>query len=95
MKSIEELKKDIIEVAKEYPLSKVTLFGSRARGDNKPDSDVDLLCYFKPGKVGLIMLSGLKIDLEEKIGLPVDVIHAPISENSILEIDKEIPLYEA
>ena len=95
MKSIKELKKDIIEVAKEYPLSKVTLFGSRARGDNKPNSDVDLLCYFKPGKVGLIMLSGLKIDLEEKIGLPVDVIHAPISENSILEIDKEIPLYEA
>ena len=41
------------------------------------------------------MLSGLKIDLEEKMGLKVDVIHAPLVEGSIIEIDKEILLYEA
>ena len=95
LKTIEDIKQNIAEVAKDYPLSKVTLFGSRARGDNKLDSDVDLLCYFKPGKVGLLMLSGLKIDLEEKMGLKVDVIHAPLVEGSIIEIDKEILLYEA
>ena len=95
MKTLENIKSDINEVAKNYPLSKVTLFGSRARGDNKPDSDVDLLCYFKPGKVGLIMLSSLKIDLEDKIGLKVDVIHAPIPKESIIEVDKEVPMYEA
>ena len=95
MKSLNEIKEDIKEIASNYPLTKITLFGSRARGDNKPDSDVDLLCYFKPGKVGLLLLSGLKIDLEEKIGLPVDIIHAPLPKDSFLEIDKEIPIYES
>ena len=95
MEKLKDLKLNIEEVAKDYPLSKVTLFGSRARGDNRPDSDVDLLCYFKPGKVGLIMLSSIKIALENKLGLKVDVIHAPISKDSIIEVDKEVPMYEA
>lgn len=95
MYTIDELKMDVKDVAKKYPVRKITLFGSRARGDNKPNSDVDLLCEFSCDKVGLIMLSGLKIALEEKLGLKVDLIHPPIPANSILEIDKEIPLYEA
>ena len=32
----------IISLAKKYRVEKVILFGSRARGDNRPDSDVDL-----------------------------------------------------
>lgn len=95
MKTLEELKLNIREVVKNYPVTKVTLFGSRARGDNKPNSDVDLLCEFKTPSVSLLVLSGLKIDLEEKIGLPVDIIHAPVVEGSILEIDKEVPMYES
>lgn len=95
MKTIDELKSNIAEVVKGYPVSKVTLFGSRARGDNKPNSDVDLLCEFSTDKVGLILLSTIKQELEEKIGLNVDLIHAPIPTTSILEIDKEITIYEA
>lgn len=87
--------KKVSEVVKKYPVKKVTLFGSRARGDYKPNSDVDLLCEFSTDKVGLILLSTIKISLEEHIGLNVDLIHAPIPKNSILEIDKEIPIYEA
>lgn len=37
-----EDEKIIIELAKQYGIEKVILFGSRARGDNRPDSDVDL-----------------------------------------------------
>lgn len=37
-----EDEKRIIELAKKYRVEKVILFGSRARGDNRPDSDVDL-----------------------------------------------------
>lgn len=36
-----EDEKRIIELAKKYDIEKVILFGSRARGDNRPDSDVD------------------------------------------------------
>ena len=95
MYSIGELKTNIADVVKDYPVKKVVLFGSRARGDNKENSDVDLLCEFSCDKVGLIMLSGPKIALEEKLGLGVDLIHAPIPKESIIEIDKEIPIYEA
>ena len=37
-----EDEKRIIELAKKYRVEKVILFGSRARGNNRPDSDVDL-----------------------------------------------------
>ena len=95
MYSILDLKNNISEIAKKFQVKKVTLFGSRARGDNKPDSDVDLICEFMTPSVSLLTLSGLKIDLEEKLGVPVDVIHGPLDENAIIEIDKEVPIYES
>ena len=33
--------------AKKYGIKAIWLFGSRARGDNRPDSDVDLLIRFR------------------------------------------------
>ena len=38
----EEIKQQIIDLAKKYNLNKVILFGSRARGDNRERSDIDL-----------------------------------------------------
>ena len=32
-----------VRVAERLPLSRLVLFGSRARGDNEPDSDIDVL----------------------------------------------------
>lgn len=49
------------------------LFGSVARGDDRPDSDVDLLVTLPPGS-GLFALGRLAQDLEGLIGAPVDVI---------------------
>ena len=95
MNNFIDLKRNISEVAKKYHLKKVTLFGSRARGDNKSDSDIDLICEFMKPTVSLLTLSGLKIDLEEKLGIPVDVIHGPLEDNAIIEIDKEVPIYES
>lgn len=37
-----DIKQSIIALAKHYDLSKVILFGSRARGDNRERSDIDL-----------------------------------------------------
>lgn len=50
------------------------LFGSRARGDNSPDSDVDLFLDFDPAKrFSLMDLIGLEQMLEHETGLPVDL----------------------
>ncbi len=38
----EHIHKSIVELAQKYGLGKVILFGSRARGDNRERSDVDL-----------------------------------------------------
>lgn len=94
LNNLNVLKERILDVVKNYPVTKVTLFGSRANGNNSIDSDVDLLCEFNTPNVSLLRLSGLKVDLEENLGLNVDVIHGPLDKDSMIEIDKEVMIYE-
>jgi predicted nucleotidyltransferase len=51
----------------------VRVFGSRARGDAKPDSDLDLLVTLDPGRT-LLDLVAIKQDLEDFLRYPVDVV---------------------
>lgn len=48
------------------------LFGSVARNEARPDSDVDLLVDVKDG-VSLLCLGAIKVDLEERLGARVDL----------------------
>jgi len=64
MLTIEEIKKTVAEIAPKYNLKRVTLFGSRANGNFRDDSDVDLIVDFS-APVSLLDISELKIDLEE------------------------------
>jgi predicted nucleotidyltransferase/DNA-binding XRE family transcriptional regulator len=68
---IEKLAPDIREAARRHGYDNVRLFGSVARGEDGPDSDVDLLV---DGHRGLIDLAGLTDDLETLLGVPVDVV---------------------
>ena len=45
MNNIEDVYRQIIEIAKKNKIEKIVLFGSRARGDNQPKSDIDLAVY--------------------------------------------------
>ncbi len=51
----------------------VRVFGSIARGDDRPDSDIDLLVTFDEG-ASLFDLAGLGQDLESLLGRPVDIV---------------------
>lgn len=63
----------IREVATRHGASNVRLFGSTARGEDGPDSDIDLLVHLdRP--VGLLGLARLQHDLEEILGAPVDLV---------------------
>ena len=94
--TIEDIKKTVAEIAPKYNLTKVTLFGSRATGKNREDSDIDLIVEFDKNKVvTLFDLAGIMIDLEEIFGLKVDVIHGPKKADWMIEIDKEIEIYAA
>jgi predicted nucleotidyltransferase len=65
----------ILRVAKRYGATNVRVFGSFARGEQRQNSDVDLLID-PPKNMSLLDLSGLKIDLEDALGRKVDVIPA-------------------
>lgn len=53
----------------------VAIFGSVARGDESPQSDVDFLVEFLPGS-SLFDLARLELDLAELLGVAVDVVSA-------------------
>lgn len=55
-------------------IRRLALFGSRLKGTAQPDSDVDLLVEFDPGRVpGLIELSRIEIEFGKVLGFKVDL----------------------
>lgn len=50
------------------------VFGSVARGDARPDSDIDLIVQFAPeARISLTGLAGLRADIADRLGTPVDL----------------------
>ncbi|MFP4579823.1 MAG: nucleotidyltransferase family protein [Candidatus Sumerlaeia bacterium] len=55
-------------------IRRLSLFGSILRGDFSPDSDVDFLVEFEPGKTpGLIGIASMEIELSEMLGRKADL----------------------
>ena len=95
MLTVQQIAEGVRVASREYPLRKVDLFGSYASGKNTPRSDVDLLVEFTRPQVSLLTLNSLKYRMEELLGTDVDIIHGPLPADSMLEIDRRIPLYGA
>jgi len=55
-----------------YPIRRLALFGSWARGEQLPDSDVDILVDVAPS-IGLSFVS-LAEELEQLLGTKVDLV---------------------
>src|SRR3990167_6605358 len=66
-------KGEILRIAAKHGARNVRVFGSVARGEAGPDSDVDLLVDMEPGR-SLLDLGGLWSDLSELLGREVDVV---------------------
>lgn len=58
---------------RQHGVTSLFLFGSTARGDSRPDSDVDLFVDYDLEHFGLIELIRLETSLAEKLGRPVDL----------------------
>ena len=71
--SIDEIREIVAPIAKQHGVDKVFLFGSYARGDATPASDVDL-CVDAPKLHGLFALGGLYADLEDALKKSIDVV---------------------
>ena len=76
MKSREEiiqtLKDNTTELRNRYRVHRIALFGSYARGDQREDSDVDILVDFDPS-IGLGFVS-LAEELERLLGVSVELV---------------------
>ena len=63
----------IISTLKEFHPERIGIFGSFARDENTPESDIDILVKFKNG-ITLLQLIKLENDLSEKLGIKVDLV---------------------
>ncbi len=73
--STETMIKLIADYFKTQPVLKAWLFGSYSRGEQRPDSDVDILVSLdSEAHVGLFKLSGMHLDLQDLLKMRVDLV---------------------
>jgi predicted nucleotidyltransferase len=72
-RSLRRHRKALLEMAARSDATNIRVFGSVARGDDTPTSDIDLLVDLGP-RVGLLSLIGLEMEMEELLGVDVDLI---------------------
>ncbi len=72
---IQTHREQILRIAEQYGASNVRIFGSVARGEAQPDSDLDLLVDLDPGR-SLLDHIALIQDLEDLLCRKVDVVES-------------------
>ncbi|MCC6365488.1 MAG: nucleotidyltransferase family protein [Bryobacterales bacterium] len=86
------------ELCRQHRIRELSVFGSAARGEMRPDSDIDLLVEFLPeAEADLVDHAGLMLDLAQLLGRRVDLVSKnglkPLIRASVL--DEARPLYAA
>ncbi len=81
---------EILDIAARHGARNVRVFGSVARGDADERSDIDLLVDLEAGR-SLLDLGGLWTELNERLGIRVDV----VTEHGLRERIRERVLAEA
>jgi len=68
----------IAEICRRFEVRELSVFGSTARGEAGPDSDMDILVDFEPSaRVGLLKLAHLSEELERIAHRKVDLVTKP------------------
>jgi len=68
-----QMENTIISILKKHDADRIGIFGSRARGDDRPDSDLDLLVDFRKPK-SLLTLVSIEQELSDTLGIKVDLL---------------------
>lgn len=90
-----ELFEKIYSFLKKEGATKVAIFGSYARGEEKPESDIDVLVEF-PETKGLLTMVRIERELSEFLGIKVDLLtERSISPYLIEGIKKEAKVISA
>jgi len=73
LESLRQRRSEILRIAQAHGAKNVRVFGSVARGEEGPDSDLDLLVDLEPRR-NLLDLGHLVMDLQDLLGRKVDVV---------------------
>lgn len=71
--TLRDIKSKVTPILKEAGVTRSSLFGSYVRGDNREDSDIDMLVEFPKGK-SLFDFVGLQLKLEDALHKKVDLV---------------------
>lgn len=84
---------EILAVARQHGASNVRVFGSVARGDATPSSDIDFLVSFQPGS-SIFDQVALWLDLQDLLGCQIDLLtdHAEAGHVTAAARQEAIPL---
>ena len=85
---LEHLKEIVRPVAEQYGVERVSLFGSRARGEERPDSDYDFLISCRNIK-SFFKLGGLLNSLEDALMGNVDIVTEDSSDREFIQDIKQ------
>ena len=90
IKKREELFEKIIRILKDHGVRRIAIFGSYARGEEEPESDIDILVEFTERR-SLLDMVGIEQDLSDELGRKVDLhTEGSISPYLVDRIKKEI-----
>ena len=86
---IQQIENQLISILQKHGAVKIGIFGSYARGEASPESDLDLLVDFSSRK-SLLTLVRIKRELSETLGIDIDLLtEAAISPHMINDIKKQ------
>ncbi|MDI6737233.1 MAG: nucleotidyltransferase family protein [Nanoarchaeota archaeon] len=71
-RQIQNIKKKILPILKKYKIKRAGIFGSYARGEQKRNSDIDII--IQPPKGMGFGFAGIQMELEKKLGKKVDMV---------------------
>jgi predicted nucleotidyltransferase len=82
----------LADQSRRYRVKELSFFGSAARGEMRPDSDIDLLVEFLPDAgIDLVDYAGLMLDLSDLPGRKVDL----VSKNGLKPLIRDAVLHAA
>lgn len=92
-KEIEKIKPKVVRILKKNKVKRAGIFGSFVRGEQKKNSDIDILAEI-PMNINLFDFVGIKLELEDKLGRKVDLVEykaiKPLIKNRILKEEVRI-----
>ena len=71
--TVDEIREIIAPIAKQHSVDRIYIFGSYARGEATPQSDIDL-CIDARSIRGMFAMGGLYADLEEALQKQLDIV---------------------